>query len=163
MKLTEAAVVFEDNLDDIIDAMSENLTLDMEEEKKASEILGTSWVADEVRKIRSANLFDDRTKRLRYLVNHKVALNNPAPARITETDKERAREVPIESMYTGKLKKSAGRKYGICQFHKEKTGSLCIYPTNTFKCYGCDAHGDSITFYMKMHNVSFIKAVRSLI
>ena len=55
-------------------------------------------------------------------------------------------------------------KYGIeidkkgfarCPFHNEKTASFRVYKDGTFHCFGCGAHGDVITFVMKMQNISF--------
>lgn len=55
-------------------------------------------------------------------------------------------------------------KYGIepnrkgfakCPFHSEKTASFRVYKDGTFHCFGCGAHGDVITFVMKMQNLSF--------
>jgi hypothetical protein len=31
-----------------------------------------------------------------------------------------------------------------CIFHPDRSPSLILYPDNTFHCYGCEAHGDSI-------------------
>lgn len=50
-----------------------------------------------------------------------------------------------------------------CPFHNEKTASFHIYPkTNTFKCFGCGAQGDGITFESKIQNEDFIGAVQVL-
>ena len=45
--------------------------------------------------------------------------------------------------------------FARCPFHNEKTASFRVYPDGTFHCFGCGAHGDVITFVMKINNVSF--------
>ncbi|WP_288887120.1 CHC2 zinc finger domain-containing protein [uncultured Citrobacter sp.] len=41
-----------------------------------------------------------------------------------------------------------GKNYvGLCPFHNEKTPSFTVAPeAQTFRCFGCDAHGDAATF-----------------
>ena len=45
--------------------------------------------------------------------------------------------------------------FAKCPFHSEKTASFRVYKDGTFYCFGCGAHGDVITFVMKMQNLSF--------
>lgn len=74
----------------------------------------------------------------------------------------RAKEVPIEQLYTGRL---FGRddKVGLCPFHNEKTPSFHIKAKkNTWRCFGCEAFGDSIDYLMKLDNLTFIEAVKKL-
>lgn len=52
---------------------------------------------------------------------------------------------------------------GKCPFHNEKTPSFNVNPARGFyKCFGCGAAGDAITFMMKYHNLDFIESVREL-
>ena len=61
------------------------------------------------------------------------------------------------------LKKSGGHYWGCCPFHKEKTPSFSVNPNlGIFKCFGCGAGGDALTFIMKTQNISFIEVVREL-
>ena len=61
------------------------------------------------------------------------------------------------------LKKSGGHYWGCCPFHKEKTPSFSVNPNlGIFKCFGCGAGGDALTFIMKTQNKSFIEVVREL-
>lgn len=49
----------------------------------------------------------------------------------------------------------------ICPFHKEKTGSFSIdRKNNIFKCFGCGASGDVITFVAKMRDVEPLEAAK---
>jgi DNA primase len=63
-----------------------------------------------------------------------------------------------------KLRKSGAQNYtGLCPFHKEKTGSFSVNATHGyFYCFGCHEKGDVFTFVMKMENISFPEAVRTI-
>ena len=58
----------------------------------------------------------------------------------------------------------AGTSYkGLCPFHNEKTPSFIVTPSkNICKCFGCGGGGDSISFIMKMENLSYLDALRFL-
>ncbi len=80
------------------------------------------------------------------------------------TKLSRAKNHKIESLYIGTLKKTGKVLMGKCLFHKERTGSLAIYPaTNTWHCFANCGGGDAIDFYMKLHNVDFKEALEALI
>lgn len=62
-----------------------------------------------------------------------------------------------------KLRKSGANWSALCPFHKEKSGSFYIYTaTASYYCFGCHEHGDVFSFVMKMDNVSFPEAVRTV-
>lgn len=74
-----------------------------------------------------------------------------------------AKKTPIEKFYEGKLKRTGKVALGCCPFHEEDTPSFAIYPEqNTWHCFGCDAGGDVVSFYMKKTGCSFIKAIEDL-
>jgi DNA primase len=60
--------------------------------------------------------------------------------------------------------KKAGRNYkGLCPFHGEKTPSFNVNPDRqAFYCFGCQAGGNAITFLMKIENLTFPEAARTL-
>lgn len=60
--------------------------------------------------------------------------------------------------------KSAGSNYtGLCPFHSEKTGSFMVSKSKQiYKCFGCNAGGDVISFVMRYENVDFMDAVKIL-
>ena len=59
------------------------------------------------------------------------------------------------------LKKNGSRYWGLCPFHKEKTPSFSVNPAlGIYKCFGCGAGGDAITFIMKTQNKEFIEVIR---
>lgn len=75
----------------------------------------------------------------------------------------RAKEYPIIEI---------AARYGIevnrfgfikCPFHADKTASMKIYQaSNKWKCYGCQAGGDSIDFAGRIGGLKFVEAVRML-
>jgi hypothetical protein len=78
---------------------------------------------------------------------------------------ERARGRPIvEIANQSILLKMNGDKYSAqCPFHEDKTPSFYLYPeTNTYHCFGCQAHGDVINLTMQLYGLSFKEAIRML-
>ncbi len=63
-----------------------------------------------------------------------------------------------------RLKKTGAQNYtGLCPFHKEKSGSFSVNAARGFfYCFGCQEKGDVFTFVMKLENVSFPEAVRTV-
>ncbi|MGG7567952.1 DNA primase [Rhodovulum sp. DZ06] len=62
-------------------------------------------------------------------------------------------------------KSSSGRGdwWAPCPFHHEKSSSFHVLEGQGFyKCFGCGASGDHITFLREMENMSFMEAVRAL-
>ena len=61
------------------------------------------------------------------------------------------------------LKKKGQNLWACCPFHHEKTPSFAVNPTKGFyKCFGCDAAGDVITFIQGVEGLSFVEAVKYL-
>jgi len=87
---------------------------------------------------------------------------------ITQDDIEKARQYPIDQLYSGRLfGKENGRRFGHCPFHQEKTASFCIHENkgdgDRWSCFGtCNEHGDAIAYKMKTDGIDFIRAVKEL-
>ena len=61
------------------------------------------------------------------------------------------------------LRRRGNTLVGLCPFHNEKTGSFTVYTqTNSFYCFGCGAGGDVINFTMRIENLDYMEAVRTL-
>lgn len=75
-----------------------------------------------------------------------------------------AKKVSIVSLLpSGTTLKRSGNKIMVCcPIHNENNPSMAIYDTNTFNCFACNAGGDSIAFYMALHNVDFKTALEDL-
>ena len=62
-----------------------------------------------------------------------------------------------------KLKRSGNNYTGLCPFHSEKSPSFIVSPhKNMYKCFGCGASGNSISFLVNSANYTFIDAVKYL-
>lgn len=51
------------------------------------------------------------------------------------------------------------RLVGRCPFHDDSTPSFTIYPSGTYFCFGCQAHGDVITFVMHKESKTYSEAL----
>src|SRR5215467_704813 len=61
------------------------------------------------------------------------------------------------------LKKTGQNFHGLCPFHDDKTPSLSVSPEKRiFRCFGCGASGNAITFLKRHKNLGFPEAVRFL-
>ena len=61
------------------------------------------------------------------------------------------------------LKKSGNHYWGLCPFHKEKTPSFSVNPQlGIYKCFGCGAGGDALSFIMKTKNIEFMDLIKEL-
>jgi DNA primase catalytic core len=61
------------------------------------------------------------------------------------------------------LRRKGNGLVGLCPFHREKTPSFSVSPDKgLFRCFGCDAGGDVISFVVKHDGVSFPEALRKL-
>ncbi len=61
--------------------------------------------------------------------------------------------------------KRSGRSFkGLCPFHGEKTPSFYVFASDRgrFKCFGCDAGGDAISFVQRVSGQTFVDTVRTL-
>ncbi len=58
------------------------------------------------------------------------------------------------------LKKNGNRYWGLCPFHKEKTPSFSVNPSlGIYKCFGCGAGGDVLSFIMRIQNKEFMDVI----
>lgn len=62
------------------------------------------------------------------------------------------------------LKSSSGGKFkGLCPFHGEKSPSFYVDSNfQNYRCFGCGANGDILSFVQEYENLSFIDSVKKL-
>jgi DNA primase len=89
------------------------------------------------------------------------------PGRIRDEDIASVRErVSLESVigdHVALRRAGAGRLKGLCPFHEEKTPSFTVNTTlGYYKCFGCGASGDAITFIRETEHLDFADAVEVL-
>jgi DNA primase len=85
---------------------------------------------------------------------------------IVDEDIERVRAavplVEVVQQYV-QLRRVGTRWVGLCPFHAEKTPSFGVNETlGIFKCFGCNAGGDVISFAREMEHLDFVGAVEWL-
>jgi hypothetical protein len=103
-------------------------------------------------------------KNIRFL-NNLIFLSKPKSSRMRQSyaDMEKRRlialETPIETLLSGKVRKTGKNKTCLCPLHSERTPSFTIFPNNRWYCFGCNEGGDAISLVMRMHNLKFIDAI----
>jgi DNA primase len=61
------------------------------------------------------------------------------------------------------LKKRGANYIGLCPFHNEKTPSFIVSPAKgIYKCFGCAAGGNSVSFVMDLEHISYPEALKQL-
>jgi DNA primase len=77
--------------------------------------------------------------------------------------RERVDMLGLVQRHGVELKKS-GRSYrGLCPFHNEKSPSFYVWAEERrFKCFGCQAGGDGISFVQRLLGKSFVETVQDL-
>ena len=86
---------------------------------------------------------------------------------LSESDIQAAKSrdlVQVVESYGVKLQKAGTKEYkGLCPFHSEDTASFTVTPEkNLYRCMGCGAGGDPITFVRELEGLSFRQAVMTL-
>ncbi|HVS69436.1 MAG TPA: DNA primase [Mycobacteriales bacterium] len=89
------------------------------------------------------------------------------PGRIRDEDIATVRErIALETVigdFVQLRNAGGGRMKGLCPFHEEKTPSFTVNTSLGFyKCFGCGASGDVITFVREMEHLDFSDAVEVL-
>jgi len=73
--------------------------------------------------------------------------------------------IPIESVIGRYIRLRWGRERYLarCPFHEDRTPSFVVYPhTQSFYCFGCQVHGDALTFLMRAERLRFPEALKRL-
>jgi DNA primase len=71
--------------------------------------------------------------------------------------------VQVIQEYVRLRKAGANRYTGLCPFHNEKTPSFSVNTLHQrYKCFGCGAGGDVLTFVMELERLSFYEALKLL-
>jgi hypothetical protein len=81
-----------------------------------------------------------------------------------QLDVQRAKSVPIRELYDFNVSRETSKMiYAKCPFHDDSSPSLVIYKnSNSFYCFSECFGGDSISFIMKLNNLSFVESVKYL-
>lgn len=77
--------------------------------------------------------------------------------------RERIDMIALVQRHGVELKKSGRSHKGLCPFHQEKSPSFYVWAeTRRFKCFGCQAGGDAISFVQRLLGKPFLDTVRDL-
>lgn len=107
--------------------------------------------------------FETNKEILTLAHRREVIKHNPTPPKVNALSIEQAKRSHILSMYSfNKLRRYGNKHMACCPFHQEEGPSFYIYDNNTFHCFGCQANGSAVDFYMKLNNVDFKSAVIAL-
>ena len=83
------------------------------------------------------------------------------PEETIETVRTRARIEEVVARYVPSLKKKGANYFGLCPFHKEKTGSFSVSPAKQiFYCFGCHTGGNVFSFIEKVENLNYPQAIK---
>lgn len=97
-------------------------------------------------------------KRFKWLLSPKSIKE-----RITDSDIEYARQVPLENVLGLDLRPAGGGKLKTtCPFHEERTASFIVFPDNHYHCFSCGKHGNPVDYLVEKERLSFIEAVMKL-
>jgi DNA primase len=89
-------------------------------------------------------------------------INNSIPRSFLDELIDRCNIVDVVSGYV-KLRKTGANYVGLCPFHNEKTPSFTVSAEKQlYKCFGCGAGGNVISFVMNIENLGFVDAVKKL-
>lgn len=128
-----------------------------------------AWFADELvkwlspisKRLLEVNRCLKRLERFSWYIN-------PRKRKLRLLPFEYLRTIPIEDVVSPYLE--TARRIGsdkiicLCPVHSESNPSFYIYlSTNTFHCFGCQAHGDGIDFIQKIRGCSLKEAAEYLI
>ena len=158
MTKNEALDLFEENIPEIEKSLRDNW----------------AWRITQLRKPNAKNSMLFRVQSWRYILEKEELRKQFQPTlrlielrsqpkkentnMITDEDIQKAKEYPLESLLPEEVK----RGMTLCPLHNEKSPSFQVKKNNTWVCYGCGEHGDSIDLYQKLNNTSFLEAVRNL-
>jgi hypothetical protein len=123
----------------------------------------TNWFLTRMATYRTAFRLAD-IKREKKNIDRALLLLTKGKNKDWESKVETARQIPVEELFAGKLKKvSKTRLVGLCPLHQEKTPSFTIYThNNSWYCYGCSQGGDVLNLLMRLEKLEFKDAVRRL-
>ena len=161
VNLTEALDIFEDNLVDIRKACVLNvLEIQKENEPYEEPDMLKPFTVENIWLWVRWHTVERKTEHYIRTIKRIDAMKAPKSiGNVTDDDIARAKEVPIEDLYDGRL----FRNTGLCPLHNERTPSFTINKDkNTWRCFGCNEYGDSIDLVMKRDGLDFIEAVKKL-
>jgi len=168
MKSTAHGILSDMEIEELVelkDCISTNLTHDLSliPRRPLTGNDDLDWVRSAVDDYRIHEVSDERLAMLKYIIGRIQGKGRKSSLPVTQDMIERANAYPIRELYIeNDYSRTKQRGLLKCPFHPDATASLSFNKYNRFKCFGCDAKGSAIDFYMKLNSATFVQAVRAL-
>lgn len=164
IQLNAAISIFEDNLNDIKESVSDNIlfTLSNLEPWPTSQDPEVQDVLNALQRLEREQIINPRTKTIKRIVSYQQHKTAPKHGQITDQMIERARETPIKELWES-LVGQVRHRQGHCPFHDDQNPSVSVGKYNRYNCFGCGAKGSTIDLVMNINNLKFIDAVKFLL
>lgn len=162
INLSAALAIFDDQLADIRKACVLNAQAIQARPHKELDI-DADWTQEDIHLAVEDIKIQEQLHPLTRVIGRIDGRKKHYTGSITEADIERAREYPIEDLWSELVGTPVRHGMAHCCFHNDNTESLSLRKHNRYKCFGCDAKGDVIDLYMKLNGVDFITAVKKLV
>lgn len=119
------------------------------------------YVRNAVDELVIKQLTEDRVRMLKRIVSRQENAGKSAGG-ITDDMIARAKEAPIEEVFTTLVGTPIRNGMASCPWHDDHSASFSMRRYNRFRCFSCEEKGSVIDLYMKVNNVGFSQAVRGL-
>jgi hypothetical protein len=164
LTISDALDIFAEHKNDIRRACVDNILYWQNSLSPAKELdVDSDWAADDIHQHVNWLSVQYKSKPALHVINRIDARRKPKTGNeVTDDMIARAREYPIDKLHEELSGDSCGRGNVSCLFHTDENPSMSLKKNNRYKCFSCDAGGDTIDMYMKVNNVSFLEAVRAL-
>lgn len=164
IQLNAELSIFEDNLEDIKEALSENILHDLKmlQPWPTGSNTAEQEIYEELAKLEREGIVSDRSKTIKRIVSYQQHKLSPKLGTITDEMIEIAKEYPIKELWAELVNSPIRGGMTKCCFHPDKTASMSLRRHNRYYCFGCDERGSVIDLYMKINKVNFIQAVKAL-
>lgn len=164
INLSSGLAIFEDHLTDIRKACVENIQAIATANQPSKEMTDDDEFTVENIKLHVNHIAIEQ--KVKPMINVIKRIDgrkaHTSKQSISDDDITRAREFPIEELFTQLTAQTVRHGMTTCVFHPDKTASMSLKKHNRYHCFGCDAKGDTIDLYMKLNNVDFITAVKAV-
>ena len=109
----------------------------------------------------------DAASRPKHLDDPKIPprMERHQSAPVSPEAQEIKARIPVEDLVACyvELKRSGSTLKGTCPFHEDKRPSFVVFPaTRQWHCFGCNKHGDAISFLMRIESLTFLEALHLL-
>jgi hypothetical protein len=147
----------------IINAIEQHRAILVEIEDERKELVALHMSAPDSEDWFYEILFEDIDKKRETIVTGIKKLKRYGGNRPRGFNVADIKLIPISDIIGRAPRESKYRDNYLCPIHNEKTPSFVVYKyENRWHCFGCSEGGDVIDLVMKINNLDFVSACRSL-